>query len=394
MNSIQESNTTDSKTINYEYDATGNIVKDDKHTYTYDSRNRLTAIDSNVTYQYNYDNRRVSKTVNGVKTYFVYDGHMLIGEYQLNLSNDSRQEFLYLNSTPIATLKPQMNYRVYSDHLDTSRRVATDDEDAEIMWKWESKPFGESEATGELTFNLRFPGQYFDGETGTHYNINRDYNPVTGRYIQSDPIGFDGGLNGFGYVNGQPTSAFDPNGQFLIFIGGAADSITDNVKDYAEKKYKRNSAYFYHWTLTSTIKSVIDKVRARVGNEPITLVGHSWGGDTATEFIEAYPNLIDILVTIDPVGGWMPSRSDLQLRQYWINANADYNALGGADFSDFVSGVGGKWGFDVDGIADEHHNIPAHHAWFKQMINTSSIKRHIAYDWRTPYYGVYGRGSW
>jgi RHS repeat-associated protein len=134
---------------------------------------------------------------------------MLIGEYQLNLSNDSRQEFVYLNSTPIATLKPQMNYRVYADHLDTSRRVVTNDEYAEIMWKWESKPFGESKATGTVSFNLRFPGQYFDVETRTHYNINRNYNPVTGRYIQSDPIGFDGGVNGFGYVNNSPIMNVD-----------------------------------------------------------------------------------------------------------------------------------------------------------------------------------------
>jgi len=212
LNSMVESNTTESKTINYEYDATGNIIKDDKHTYTYDSRNRLTAIDSNVTYQYNYDNKRVSKTVNGVKTYFIYNGHILVEEYKLNLSDDSRQEYVYLNSTPIATMTATEMGRVYADHLDTSRRVAINDSDAQIVWKWESKPFGESKAIGEITFNLRFPGQYFDAETGTHYNINRDYNPVTGRYIQSDPIGFDGGVNGFGYVGGNSLKNIDTDG--------------------------------------------------------------------------------------------------------------------------------------------------------------------------------------
>ena len=90
----------------------------------------------------------------------------------------------------------------YTRTYDTNGRVATNDSNAQILWKWESKPFGESKATGSLTFNLRFPGQYFDAETSTHYNINRDYNPVTGRYIQSDPIGFDGGVNTYGYVNG------------------------------------------------------------------------------------------------------------------------------------------------------------------------------------------------
>jgi RHS repeat-associated protein len=207
LNSMVETNSTSTKEIAYEYDATGNIVKDDKHYYSYDSRNRLVAIDGNVTYQYNYDNRRVSKTVNDKVTYFIYDGHMLVGEYSLNINDDSRKEYVYLNSTPIATSTAKESYRVYSDHLDTSRRV--EDSEGTIVWKWESKPFGEDEATGSLEFNLRFPGQYFDAETGTHYNINRDYNPVTGRYIQSDPIGFDGGVNGFVYVGGSPITIID-----------------------------------------------------------------------------------------------------------------------------------------------------------------------------------------
>ena len=219
LNSIQESNGTDTTEISYEYDATGNIIKDDKHTYSYDGRNRLVGVDDNVTYQYNYDNRRVSKTVNGVKTYFIYDGHKLIGEYQLNLTDQSRQEMVYLNSTPIATVTPTGVYRIYADHLDTSRRVATNDDKAEVLWAWESKPFGESLADEDVdgdnekfVLNLRFPGQYFDYETAHHYNINRDYNPVTGRYVQSDPIGFDGGVNGFGYVGGSPINLVDKNG--------------------------------------------------------------------------------------------------------------------------------------------------------------------------------------
>jgi RHS repeat-associated protein len=129
---------------------------------------------------------------------------------------------LYLNSTPIATITPKGIYRIYADHLDTSRRVATNNEKAEVLWSWESKPFGESEANSDVdgngeifTLNLRFPGQYFDGETSTHYNINRDYNPVTGRYIQSDPIGFDGGVNSFGYVGGNPILLVDKNGKFI-----------------------------------------------------------------------------------------------------------------------------------------------------------------------------------
>lgn len=82
-------------------------------------------------------------------------------------------------------------------------------------------PFGETEVlSASVDMPLRFPGQYFDEETGLHYNYFRDYDPSTGRYIQSDPIGLAGGLNTYGYVGANPLTGVDPLGLYDTNRGG------------------------------------------------------------------------------------------------------------------------------------------------------------------------------
>ena len=120
-------------------------------------------------------------------------------------------------------------YYLHTDHLDTPRVVT--DETNKVVWRNTplSEPFGnatpEEDPDGDNTkfsMNLRFPGQYYDKETNLNYNYFRDYNPATGRYIESDPIGLEGGINTYGYVGANPIFRTDPSGLLTITAGGSA----------------------------------------------------------------------------------------------------------------------------------------------------------------------------
>ena len=88
-----------------------------------------------------------------------------------------------------------------------------------VVWAADYKPFGEAMITvSTITNNLRFPGQYFDAETGLNYNYYRDYNPAIGRYIEADPIGLRGGINLFLYTRANPLRWIDPSGLTGIAI--------------------------------------------------------------------------------------------------------------------------------------------------------------------------------
>ncbi|MGH1427281.1 MAG: RHS repeat-associated core domain-containing protein, partial [Arenicella sp.] len=105
-----------------------------------------------------------------------------------------------------------------NDHLKTPQQLIN--EDNEITWEAEYEAFGEANIkTQQVTNNHRFPGQYYDQETGLHYNWNRYYDAGVGRYLTSDPIGLQGGINTFGYVGGNPLFWTDPSGLQMIMPG-------------------------------------------------------------------------------------------------------------------------------------------------------------------------------
>jgi len=201
----------------YTYDAAGNITNDGTTAYTYDDRGRMVTAGT-ATYTYDGLGQRVKKD-NGTVTLFAYDEEgNLIGEY--DSAGNPIREHVWFDGAPVAVIVGTDVHYVHTDHLGTPRAITAS---GTVIWRWESDPFGSTAAQEDpdgnlvgFTYNLRFPGQYYDSESGLHYNYFRTYDPSVGRYLENDPIGLQGGLNTYGYVYQNPLSYVDPTGELGI----------------------------------------------------------------------------------------------------------------------------------------------------------------------------------
>jgi RHS repeat-associated protein len=194
----------------YNFDSDGNTTADGTRGYTYNQNQRMTQAVNGATtanYTYNGNGQRVKKVVGGTTTVFHYT---LSGQIIAESDNTGTisAEYVYLNGQPMAKIEGTNTYYYHNDHLGTPQKMT--DASGTVVWSADYKPFGEVTFTvSTITNNLRFPGQYFDAETGLNYNLNRDYNQIIGRYIEADPIGQVGGINLYSYVNSRPTVKFD-----------------------------------------------------------------------------------------------------------------------------------------------------------------------------------------
>ncbi|KAB2888427.1 MAG: hypothetical protein F9K32_16560 [Desulfobulbaceae bacterium] len=225
----------------FTYDANGNITSDGTTTFVYDALNRLIRVEragaTVAVYAYDSMNRRVRKTVGETTVYYLYDTNsQLIAETAAD--GTVQREYVYLDGEPLAVKEYQTSPGVYyfiNDHLGTPQRLIT--ATGEIAWQAAYLPYGQAQVTtATVQNNLRFPGQYYDAETGLHYNWHRYYDPETGRYISADPIGLDGGMNLYRYVAGNPVNWVDPAGLEIHYEG--RDEEVSLMKQWMEKLKK------------------------------------------------------------------------------------------------------------------------------------------------------------
>jgi len=186
----------------------------------------------------------------------------------------------------------------------------------DIVWEATYEAFGKATVDPEsvITNNLRFPGQYWDEETGNHYNWNRYYDPGTGRYVSGDSLGFEGGdVNLFRYANNRSIMMVDPFGLYtwtnsdLDAIEAIMSSWEEANTEYApktDKKYRgRGATKGVRADCTGSLYAILNEAGFRVPYFPTRELDPTQ--DSYNESIEKYYNARS--------SGENPKRGDLVL---------------------------------------------------------------------------------
>jgi RHS repeat-associated protein len=172
---------------------------------------------ANVTrYRFNALGQRVMKSQAGgsLNVRYIYAGqNKLLAERASNTTTNASQwtSYLWLGGQPVGLVKGGTLYWVSADHL--GRPEIVTDAAKQVVWRAENRAFDRGVVLDQIGgYNLGFPGQYHDAESGLAHNGFRDYEPTLGRYIQSDPIGLAGGISTYSYAMNSPVTLVDELG--------------------------------------------------------------------------------------------------------------------------------------------------------------------------------------
>jgi len=264
----------------YSYDAAGNLIEEKRGKagqivtrYQYDADNRLIRAETpQGISEYRYDalGRRIAKNTAQGETRFQYDGPRLLAE------TDSQRSRTYLfepgSFRPLAlheqdnTQASGSTYHYHLDHLGTPRELT--DSDGKIVWSARYRAYGNlALADVEAIDNpLRFQGQYYDQETGLHYNLNRYYDPNAGRFIHQDPIGLEGGTNVYRYAP-NPLNWVDPLGLVNLNTNSATGNFGVYEIQIDDVLYKYGKADLSRVTQSSGLPTRLHQQVVKLGKQ-------------------------------------------------------------------------------------------------------------------------------
>ncbi|MEK6303815.1 MAG: RHS repeat-associated core domain-containing protein [Acidobacteriota bacterium] len=210
-----------STTLNYTYDAAGNVTSDGVHSYTYDSASRLAGMDGTAaTYGYDQQNRRYKKKVGTAVTHYIWQGGKVLAEYN-GSTGAVLASYWYVGERLFR--KGSGTIQMFlSDRL--SVRLALSEIGA-VVGRQGHLPFGEDFAESGTQQKQHLTGYERDAESGTDYAVNRQYGPAVARFMQTDPSGrgcssnSPQNANPYSYVGNDSVNRTDPLGLNWILIG-------------------------------------------------------------------------------------------------------------------------------------------------------------------------------
>lgn len=225
--SYSDSDTTGGVSESYSYDARGNVQDNSRQTFTYDRANQpISATNNGVSASFVYDAnyRRLKQTVNGESIYTIYNqsGAILLRD---NVTTGEVTDYIRLGGRQIAEVRNGVREYIFSDHLGTP--IVGVDASRNTLWRDSRTPFGERiQTVSNRSDRVGYTGHIEDSDLKLTYMKARYYDPVVGRFMSNDPVGFGSGgpayFNRYAYTTNDPVNLTDPTGMCGTRIPGRA----------------------------------------------------------------------------------------------------------------------------------------------------------------------------